>query len=183
MKRFLLTIACIVFPIVASAGLSKDGGADFVLNVAMGNFDGMMTINKFARNIEIDSAVTADIWDGGFTLASGGVSLIWVAPTQARIHAVVSSSASDDGDPVGVGARTIEVFGLPNWNTKEINETIILNGQTPVNTVNSYVIIHRMFVVTNGATNVNVGIVKATAATDNTITAQISHSLSLSISL
>jgi hypothetical protein len=144
---------------------------EFGLEVARGNVPGMSSVNKFGRNIEIDSGVTADIWDGGHTLASGGVSLIWVAPTVARIHEIVSSSANDTSG--GVGARTIRIYGLTSWDTKEVSEDITLNGAGIVATTNAYVIIHRMEVLTKGATNVNVGIIKATAQTDNTITAQI----------
>lgn len=157
-------------------------GTDFIgkllapdpsLSIAAGEIPGITAVNKFGRNIEIDAAVTADVWDGGYTVASGGVSLIWIAPTQARIHNIVSSSASDDGSPVGVGARTLRVYGLTSWDTVETNEAIILNGTTNVPTVNSYVIIYRMEVLTKGATSSNVGVIKATAQTDNTITAQI----------
>lgn len=144
---------------------------DFGLEVARDNVPGMSSINKFGRNIEIDSGVTADIWDGGHTLASGGVSLLWVAPTQARVHDIVSSSASDDDG--GVGARTIRIYGLTSWDTKEVSEVITLNGTSNVATTKSYVIIHRMEVLTKGGTDVNVGIIKATAQTDSTITAQI----------
>lgn len=146
---------------------------DTMLEIARGNAEGFSSVNKFGANIEIDSSITADVWDGGHTLASGGVSLLWVAPTQARIHDIVSSSASDDGNPAGVGARTLRIYGLTDWDTAEVTEDITLNGTTNVATSNAYVIIHRMLVLTKGATNVNVGIIKATAQTDNTITAQI----------
>jgi hypothetical protein len=146
---------------------------DTLLQVARGKAEGFTSVNKFGANIEIDNGVTADIWDGGHTLASGGVSLLWVAPTQARTHDIVSSSTSDDGDPAGVGARTLRIYGLTDWDTAEVTEDITLNGTTNVATSNAYVIIHRMRVLTKGATNVNVGVIKATAQTDNTITAQI----------
>lgn len=145
----------------------------FDLAVSMGFIEGYSCINKFGRNIEIDSGVTADIWDGGHTLASGGVSLIWVAPTQARTHQIVSTDAADDGDPAGAGARTIRIYGLTDWDSAEVSEDITLNGTSNVATTNQYVIIHRMKVLTKGSTNINVGTIKATADTDNTITAQI----------
>ncbi len=161
------------------AKVGVEGGLlaeDFALEVAEGNIGGHFPVNKFSRNIEIDSGVVADIWDGGHTAA---VSLIWVAPTQARIHAIVSSSVEDSA-PGGVvaegdGAKTIRIWGLKTWDSIETSEDITMDGTTAVNTANSYVIIHRIEVLTKGdhASGPNVGIIKATAATDNTITAQI----------
>lgn len=144
---------------------------DTKLEIARGNVEGQTGVNKFGHNIEIDNGVTADIWDGGHTLVNGGVSLLWVAPSQARIHDIVSDSASDAA--AGVGARTLRIYGLTDWDMAEVSEDIILNGTTNVATSNAYVIIYRMLMLTWGATNVNVGTIKATARTDNTITAQI----------
>lgn len=146
----------------------------FELEAARGNIEGVAFVDKFGRNIEIDAGVTADIWDGGHTLVSGGsVSLIWVAPTAASKHNITSSSASDASG--GVGARTIRVFGLPSWGAKEISEDITMNGQGNVAMQNDMVIIHRMRVLTKGATSVNVGIITATATSPSatTVTAQI----------
>jgi len=148
------------------------GIQDFALEVGRGNVTGVSQINKFGRNVEIDSATAADIWDGG--KATSGVSLIWVAPTAARTHQIVSSSASDAS--AGVGARTVQVYGLTSWTAVEVSETITMNGTTDVPTTNDYVIIHRIKVLTKGATNVNVGTITATADTDSTITAQIEAS-------
>lgn len=134
-----------------------------------GNIDGYRTVNKFGRANNVDGSPT-DIWDMANTVDDQA---IWIAPTQARVHDIVSSSASDDGDPVGVGARTLQVFGLTDWDTAEVSEDITLNGTTDVATANSYVIIYRMRVLTKGATSVNVGKITATAQTDNTITAEI----------
>ncbi len=134
-----------------------------------GNIAGCVTVNKFGRSNNVDAGPT-DIWDMANTVQDQA---IWVAPTQARIHDIVSASASDDGDPAGVGARTLRVFGLTDWDTAEVSEDITLNGTTNVPTVNAYVIIHRMRVLTKGATSVNVGNITATAQTDGTITAEI----------
>ena len=142
--------------------------SSFDLEVSRGNVTGVKTVNKFGRCVDnVDSADT-DIWDG----ASGGT-IIWVAPTEARIHSIVSGSANDD-DNAGTGAYSVTVYGLTDWDTAEVSETVLLAGVTPVNTVNSYVIIHRM-VCNFGATSTtsNAGIITATAATDATVTAQI----------
>lgn len=98
---------------------------------------------------------------------------VWIAPTAARVHDIVSSSANDTS--AGSGARTVQVWGLTSWNDDELESTemITMNGTTPVSTVNSYVVIHRMRVRTNGATGWNEGAISATAQTDSTVTAQM----------
>ena len=141
------------------------------LAIASGNITGAIAINKFGRNIEIDSGVLADVWDGGYTLASGGTSLLWVAPTASRIHNIASSSTTDASG--AAGAKTIKIYGLVSWGTKEVSETIVMNGTTDVPTTKPYVIIHRMKVVTKGASGPNVGVITATAVTNSTVTASI----------
>jgi len=142
--------------------ISRVGITDFQWRVAMGLVPGLASVSKFGRNGDIDSAAAEDIWDAGGD---------WVAPTTARTHQIASSSASDA--TAGVGARTIRIFGLTGWTTAEVSEDVTLNGTTDVQLASSYVIIHRMQVLTKGATNVNVGAITATADTDSTVTAQI----------
>lgn len=147
----------------------------YALEVARGNVPGMSSVNKFGHNIEIDSGIAADIWDGGYTVASGGNSLLWVAPTTARTHQIVSTDDNDGktGSPSSTGARTLRVYGLTGWSTAEVSEDITMDGTTNVATSNAYVIIHRMKVLTKGGTNVNIGDITATADTDSTVTARI----------
>lgn len=142
---------------------------DFELEVARGNIAGITHINKFGRSTNVDNSVVTDIWDRANVVDDQD---IWVAPTSAVIHNIKSSSANDAA--VGVGARTLEIFGLPDFDTKEVSEIVTLNGITDVPTVNSYVLIHRLEVLTKGATSVNVGIITATGiGGGNPITAQI----------
>jgi hypothetical protein len=97
--------------------------------------------------------------------------LIWVAPTAARQHNIAST---DGGDTLlGAGARTIQVYGLPDWDTAEVSEVIEMAGAADVLTDNSYVIIHRIKVLTKGATSTNIGVITATAVSDATVTALI----------
>ena len=143
--------------------ISGGNNRDTWLEIARGNqYD---YVNKFGRNTDIDSsAADEDIWFGGG---------VWVKPTTARIHDIVSTSASDDGDPAGVGAQTVRIWGLTSWSADQVSETITLNGQTNVPTANAYVIINRMMVDSSGSTSINVGEISATAQTDSTVSAVI----------
>lgn len=150
--------------------MSFFGNVDFGTQVALGLVPGWAAVNKFGETVNADNGVLTDLWDG----ADGTTSTaIWVAPTQARIHDIASTSTDDDGSPVGTGMRTIRVFGLTDWDTKETSEDITLDGTTDVPTTNSYVIIHRMIGLTFGSTGSNVGVITATAQTDTTVTAAI----------
>jgi len=144
---------------------------DYYSELALGNIPGRSIVNKFgaAPNGVQDSAT--DIWDRADATPT---QQIWVAPTQARVHAVASTSAADTSG--STGATSVIVYGLPDWDTPEVNETVNLSGTTPVNTANSYVIIHRMKCVAQATTTtpgVSAGNITATAATDNTVTAAI----------
>lgn len=142
---------------------------DFGLEAALGNVSGYSTINKFGVALDADNGIATDIWDG----ADGALSTdVWVPPTQARVHDIVSTSAIDVS--TGLGCQTLRVYGLTDWDTAEVSEDIAMNGVTNVPTVNSYVIIHRMKGLTfGGNTGSNTGTITATAQTDATITAAI----------
>lgn len=128
-------------------------------------------VNVFGSIENVDSATDTDIWAGANATIS---TALWVPPTEARVHAITSSDTADDADedPAETGAFTVLIKGLDsNW--AEISETVTLNGTANVNTVNSYIRINEMRVVTSGTDNVNAGNITATAATDATITAVI----------
>lgn len=144
---------------------------DFNSKVALGLVEGSKAVNKFGRSTNVDSGVDTDIWDRANATNDQD---IWVAPTQARVHNIVSSSVNDDS--AGTGAKTIKIYGLTSWDTKEVSETITMDGTTNVATTNSYVIIHRMKLLTWGSGGTNAGLITATAVTDATVTAQINAS-------
>ena len=142
--------------------------SDYALEVSRGNINGVTAVNKFGRSTNVDSGVDTDIHDGAN--ATDDVDT-WVAPTQARTHQVTSTSTSDTS--AGAGAKTLQVYGLTDWDTAEVSETITMNGTSNVATANTYVIIHRMKVLTKGTSGPNAGVITATADTDTTVTAQI----------
>ena len=156
---------------------SNPGIGDPMLGIPKGDFSGYTAVNKFGRSTDVDDGVNTDIWDvanaNSYPSAALDQQAIWVPPTTARTHQIASTSANDDGDPVGTGARTIQVYGLTGWGAAETSEVVTMNGTTDVATSSSYVIIHRMKVLTYGGSGPNVGSITATADTDDTITAMI----------
>jgi hypothetical protein len=132
-------------------------------DVSAGLITGVSTVNKFGRNPVVAAATVEDVWDG-----SG----IWVPPTAARLHDITSTDIRDDASPAGLGARTLEVYGLDASYALQ-SEIVQLNGLGGVTTANTYMMIHRMIVRSAGATGYNYGVISATAQVDGTITAQI----------
>jgi len=112
------------------------------------------------------------------TIETGDLMNLYANTNLAAGDTLATETSTSDGSwgdttmQDGTGAQEVKVYGLKTWDLAETNETVYLRGAFPVNTVNSYVIIHRMKVVT-WADSVNVGNISATAATDATVTAEI----------
>lgn len=151
--------------------LSSVPNSDFGLMVARGLVPGVSQINKYGSAPNGVQTTSTDIWSRADATPT---QQIWLAPTAPRVHAIVSSSVQDIAG--GTGAVSVIVRGLKTWDSIETSETVLLNGNNPVNTANAYVIIHRMKAVAQSTTTsvgVNVGTITATAAVDGTITAVI----------
>lgn len=102
--------------------------------------------DKFGANEDVDTgSVPEDIW------LPGGV-LTW--PTVAAQASIVSTSAADAA--AGTGAQEVEVQGV-DGNFDFTSEIVVPNGVTPVNTVNSYLFIHRANNQVCGSGGVNAG--------------------------
>jgi hypothetical protein len=124
----------------------------FELQVARGQIMGHKTLFKFGANGDVGTSIET-VWAQGGTYAY---------PASATVMKISSSSTDDAA--AGTGARTISIAGL-DANYNEISETVILNGQTEVNTVKSYLRISRMFVVTAGSGATAVGVIYAGTGT------------------
>ena len=87
----------------------------------------MSAVNKFGQATNGVQVTDTDIWDRADAAAT---QQIWLGPTSARIHTIVSSDAADDGAPegAGAGAQAIRIWYLPDWDTKEAVEDVVLNG-------------------------------------------------------
>ena len=104
---------------------------------------------QFGANTNLQTS-TQTVWTG---TASN-----YVYPSAATVIKVSSSDANDTS--AGTGARTVYIYGL-DANYAEISETVSLNGQTAVNTVNSYLRINDFYVLTAGSGGTAAGIIYA----------------------
>lgn len=131
----------------------------FEYEVGLGKFP--RYANRVASGFNPSAATgQEDIW-----LAGG--QLVYL--TSAEVMNITSSSASDTLG--GIGAETLLVSGLDNdW--VEQQEIVTLNGLTVVPTVNSYLRVISMGVLSAGTTENNEGIITATAAVAATIQCQ-----------
>lgn len=93
--------------------------------VARGEVSGAYPFNSYGRYSATGGEVNHIIWpDGVFN----------IPPSSGVQMSIVSTSANDDGNPVGTGIRTMDIHYLDNTLTPQI-ETVTLNGTTPVLTV------------------------------------------------
>lgn len=113
--------------------------------VSLGLTEGIDIKRAFGFNDDVDATAKQDI------IYQGG-DYYWI-PTTTTLD-IVSTSTNDTSG--GSGANTVIIDGL-DANHEIVNETITLNGTTPVTTVNSYLRLNSAFVVTAGTTQRNEG--------------------------
>ena len=92
-------------------------------------------------------------------------STIYVYPASATVIKISSSDANDTA--AGTGARTATIIGL-DGNYNQISETVSLNGQTSVNTTNSYLRVFHLMVNTAGSGGAAAGNIYAGVGTVTT---------------
>jgi hypothetical protein len=141
-----------------TSSISRVGTTEpFELQVARGQIGWHYPLFKFGNNAVVGDSLET-IW------SEGGLYSYLTAATVLKV-----SSSSTNDTSAGTGARTVTLFGL-DANYAEISETVTLNGQTAVNTTNTYIRINRMVVNTAGSGGQNAGVIYAG---DGTVTSGV----------
>ena len=135
------------------SSVSRQGAYEpFELQVARGQIQGHSVVTVFGYNPDVDTSEET-VWPDGGTVPH---------PTVASVLKISSSDVNDTS--AGTGARTVFIEGL-NSSYAVVSETVILNGQTAVNTTNSYLYVNSFYVVTTGSGGVNAGNINAGTGT------------------
>ena len=135
------------------SSITRQGAYEpFGLQVARGQIQGHSNVLVFGYNPDVDTSEES-VWPDGGTVPH---------PTVASILKISSSSANDTS--AGTGARTVYIEGL-DGDYEVVSETVILNGQTEVNTTNSYLYVNSFYVVTTGSGESNAGNINAGTGT------------------
>jgi hypothetical protein len=129
---------------------------EFALAVRLGLVPGWRTFRKFGMNQNVVSG-TQEIWPEGTPR---------VLPSAANLALLTSDSIQDDVVGItGTGAWVIQVEGL-DANGVEITDQVNLRGTLPAFTSKAFLRINRMFVVTAGTNETNVGYISASIGGD-----------------
>ena len=140
-SKYLLPVLLIVLYLVP---IAYSDYADPYFEIVKGNVPG----HSFTGFEGIDENV------GTTEYALWAEASIYAYPAAATLMNVSSSSANDDSG--NTGAWNVTIYGL-NAAYHLINETVTMNGQAPVSTVNQYYRVNRMVVEHVGTNTKNVG--------------------------
>lgn len=125
---------------------------EYGLNIQRGLVTGVSVIHRFGRNPDVDIANGfEDLWQGGDKYTGFNA-------TVAETVEIFSSDAADTS--AGTGARTAVISGLDSSLVPQ-SEVVILNGLAPVDTVNQYLRVDSILILTAGSGEQNAGDVTA----------------------
>jgi len=124
----------------------------FGLQVSRNQIQGHSSVIVFGYNPDVDTSEES-VWPDGGTIPH---------PTSASVLKISSSSANDTS--AGTGARSVFIEGL-DGDYNVVSETVILSGQTAVNTTNSYLYVNSFYVATVGSGGENAGNINAGTGT------------------
>jgi hypothetical protein len=139
-KTFLFFLIIIAFTIP----MIQADPDQYELDIARGLIDGIETWGMIGHTEDSQTSETT-LW---------GLNTRYVFPPIASSMTVSSTDVNDDlGD---TGAWMIVIQGL-DVNYNELEEVVILNGQTPVNTTNLFFRINYAQILSSGSTGINEG--------------------------
>ena len=135
------------------SSVSRQGAFEpFGIQVSRNQIQGHSDVIVFGYNPDLDQTEES-IWPNGGTVPH---------PTTASVLKISSTSASDTS--AGTGARTVFISGV-NGSFNVVSETVILNGQTEVNTVNLDPEATEIYTLTVGSGGANAGDINAGTGT------------------
>jgi hypothetical protein len=135
------------------SSITRQGAFEpFGLQVSRGQIQGHSSVIVFGYNPDVDTTEET-VWPNGGTIPH---------PTVASVLKISSSSADDTSS--GTGARTVYIEGV-DGDYDVVSETVTLNGQTAVNTTNSYLYVNTFYVATVGSGGQNAGDINAGTGT------------------
>ena len=138
---------------IVNQSISRVGVTEpFELQVARGQITGHSTVFVSGTGTSVGTSTTT-LWSQN---------TIYTYLSTAAVMQISSSSANDAA--AGTGARTVAIYGL-DANYNQINETVTLNGQTAVNTTNSFLRVFHLAVVTAGSGEAAAGTIYAGTGT------------------
>lgn len=149
-----------------STGWTPLGGnvIPFDLRVPAGVVSGVSGVNKFGNNPLINTATDPeDIWDAG-----------GVHPGAFSSQTLAIRSDDTEDDAGGSGVSQVRIYGLTDWDTAEVSESITVNGTTPVLTTSTWVFVHRIEALNAGSAQSNAGNIGVIFSASDTTVAQIS---------
>lgn len=114
------------------------------LDIARGIYPDAIPVLKWAHHPSVSGQLET-IW---------GKEGLYEFPTSSTTMTLSSSDTNDNA--TGTGARQILINGLSDT-FEIINETVALDGQTPVSTVNEFYRINGLFVTDVGSNETNIG--------------------------
>lgn len=135
------------------SSITRQGAYEpFGLQVSRGQIQGHSSVKVFGYNPDVDTAEES-VWPDGGTGPH---------PTVAATLSIVSTSTDDDS--AGTGARTVYIEGL-DGDYNVVSETVIMDGTSDVSTVNEYLYVNAMTVLTAGSGGANAGVITAKVST------------------
>jgi hypothetical protein len=132
------------------SSISRTGAFEpFDLQVSRGQITFHEAFCQFGINSDVQQS-TETVWTG---------STDYSFPASASVLKI-SSGSNDDAYPSGTGAQTVLIDGL-NAAYERVSEVVELNGQTAVNTTNTYLRVNKMTVLTAGTGGTSAGVIYA----------------------